>query len=508
MKRCGEAQKAVEMLTELNLWDQATALAAESRISTDMILKRKAQVQQSQNDTMAAANTYEQIGDFSKAIDLLISAQKPELLLAICAKMDHKHTSEFAKCISYFKKNQNVEYAIEAIEKLGDNAQLVKFLVDLKRWDEAFKVCETRPEYQAAIYLPYGYWLASNDRFDDAQAFFLKAGRADEAMRVMNQLLKVALGQECFDDVAFYYWSLAKSIFSEIHTQSPQLSEQDALKLEEAREYADLAELYHSYHKVYKYVQDPFTFSSLEHLFNISKFLIVKLEYRPVPPGISRAYILHTLAKVSKSLKCYRICRFALEKLQALNIPREWQQVVDLSTALIKATPETDSAHMNFNCFQCGYINQPFKAKLDSCSNCLEPFVRSLNMFEPLPLIEFVAAAGIAHNEAIKLINTISSTQAVYKDEALQLQLVLGERQSGYTPIVYDRQALLLLEPHKVMIRNTLKSLTPKFYQLVNSDVRVKQCRSCEYLFSEDEWNYQILIDAKCSFCRAECPAE
>ena len=68
-KRCGHPEKAIEMYTELNMWDFATQVAEETKVSRTDILAKKAQMLEDQKDATAAAATYLDLGEYSKAIN-------------------------------------------------------------------------------------------------------------------------------------------------------------------------------------------------------------------------------------------------------------------------------------------------------------------------------------------------------------------------------------------------------------------------------------------------------
>ena len=176
------------MYTELNLWEYATQLAQEANANTENILKCKAQMQEDRKDILAAATTYEQVGDYAQAIELLGSGNWVDRLIDIVRQVNSCETNLLNRCVYFFRKSNHYDYAAETLKKLGDITSLLKLYTDTHRWDEAFKIADLYPEYHEQIYLPYGHWLAINDRFEEAQIYYVKAGRPEEAIHVLKKL--------------------------------------------------------------------------------------------------------------------------------------------------------------------------------------------------------------------------------------------------------------------------------------------------------------------------------
>ena len=90
-----ENVKAIEMYTELNMWDHATQVAQEKggggEGSTD-ILRKKARMLLKRNELMAAANTYMQIGEYTTAIDIFGPNQWLDNLIEVARKLKKSET--------------------------------------------------------------------------------------------------------------------------------------------------------------------------------------------------------------------------------------------------------------------------------------------------------------------------------------------------------------------------------------------------------------------------------
>ena len=62
---------------------------------------------------------------------------------------------------------------------------------------------------ESMIYLPYADWLSANDKFDEAQEAYKKAGRPDLSLRIIEFLTQNAISEKRYQDAAQYYWLLS-----------------------------------------------------------------------------------------------------------------------------------------------------------------------------------------------------------------------------------------------------------------------------------------------------------
>ncbi|KAJ3091116.1 hypothetical protein HK102_001633 [Quaeritorhiza haematococci] len=407
-KKSGHVQKAIEMYTELNMWEYATQLAQETNLNTADILKRKAQMQQDRNDLLAAATTYVDVGDFMQAIDILGPNGWLDKLIEVARKLNRSETKALSRCVYFFRKHGHHDYAAECLVKMGDMQHLLRLHIELQHWDDAFKLADVHPEFASEIYLPYANWLAMNDRFVEAQLNFKKAGRFDEAFRVLEQLSQNAILEKRFEDGSFYFWMLAMQHLDTIPdaTTADMLTQAQRHALQNFYKYCDLAEVYYAYHHVHRYMDEPFTSHLPESLFNMARFVQNYINNKPTPPGVSKAYVLFALARLSRSLGAFRLARSAYEKLQMLRLPEEWEDQVDLCALTIRTKPSVDREDLSPLCLGCRMVNPLQNPKGNRCINCLEPFVNSFYSFDCLPLVQFTLEPGISDEEAARLIAT------------------------------------------------------------------------------------------------------
>lgn len=488
------------------MWEEATRLAEEIHEDTHDILIRKAQMQSDRKEVLEAASTYEKVGDYAQAIELLGNGGWLDRLMDLVAKLKPEDKKLLLKCIEYFKAEGKQAYALETIQKLGDISVLLAHYVELQEWESAFKIGDTHPEFNEKIYLPYGNWLALNDRFEEAQGYYTKAGRSDEAIRVLKLLAEGSVVQQRFRLAAYYYWCLSKSTISNLSKRS-NISQKDerARPMQVWKEYYDLSELYYAYAQVYRYVEDPFTFSLPTTLLNAAKFVLVKIFNLPTPPGISKSYLYYCLAKISSLVGCNKLSKFAYEKLLTMKLPPKWQDTIDLAVLMIKAKPDVDLDDIIPICTQCSFKNVIFNQKDSACDNCFEPYVHSFYSFQNLPLIRFVPPPSISDIECQNLIDAEPPIEMTIEEFCKNVGGLDRQGNSSYVPLELTRQQLLNCDPNKVFVRHWPSKLIPKEYYLVkSSDTFIVICEACQHFFEEEEWNYQLLMEGQCAFCRTK----
>jgi intraflagellar transport protein 122 len=370
----------------------------------------------------------EEMHDFKAASQMYIAANEPfkavqimgqngwiDDLVDLTRKLTKADSKVLQACAEYFRQSGNHQQAKEMYTKLGDVRAVMQLHVELEKWDEAMKLAERHPEFKNEIYLPYADWLATNDRFDEAQVAYQQAGRPDRSIKMLNQLTHNAVIENRFKDAAYYYWRLGMETAKLIKSPYTKLTEADQRNLERFRECIEKAELYYAYHFVYRYTEEPFTSLLPEPIFNIARYLVCCISKRRLaksisPFGVSEVNIIYALAKQGKHLEAYKLARHAFDKLQALKIPAAWIDQIDLASVTIRARPFSDREDLLPVCYRCSSTNPLLNQHGDSCISCQHVFVRSFVSFENLPVVQFVLADGIEDDEALKLINEDSAT--------------------------------------------------------------------------------------------------
>lgn len=129
------------------------------------------------------------------------------------------------------------------------------------------------------------------------QAYKL-AGKPQDSIKMLLQLTSCATTEHRFQDASYYYWLLSSEHLRFITAASPNnMTEKDREYLAKYRQYLKLADLFYSYHVIYRFVDEPFLFSHPETIFNSAQFILNNLGSSIDTPCISRMHVLLALAK-------------------------------------------------------------------------------------------------------------------------------------------------------------------------------------------------------------------
>jgi intraflagellar transport protein 122 len=441
-KRAGDVEAAIQMYTDLRMWEEAKKLAAASSsegiggVNVNDLMRKQAQYSQESSDYKSAAKMYAAAGEHQKAVELLGSNGAMDELIEVARTLDPKSQGGLLmRCAGYFREHGNHKYAKELYVKTDQVDELMKLHMELHRWDEAFRLAEEHEgKFSNEVFLPYASWLETQDRFVEAQAAYKRAGRPDQALRTLEELTHNAIVENRFKDGSFYYRKLAEEHLAMAYPSAPAaegkngdnlgrddagLAQASSEHLRMHHKYRDLADVYYGYGLIHQASAEPFTSHQPLVLFNVARFLlnVIGLE---TPFKISRVHIMFSLAKQAKTLEAFKLARFAYDKLQQLTIPRGWTDEIDFDLITMQCKPYADKEDLLPICNRCCTTNPLLNVptipgagqgkgkrggQADACVNCNHPFVRSFCSFDTLPLVEFVPAEGINDEEAVKLIH-------------------------------------------------------------------------------------------------------
>uniref|UniRef100_A0A8C6JR45 Intraflagellar transport protein 122 homolog n=1 Tax=Melopsittacus undulatus TaxID=13146 RepID=A0A8C6JR45_MELUD len=516
-RKSGHESLALEMYSDLRMFDHAKDfLGPGDPKDTKMLIKKQADWAKNINEPRAAVEMYLSAGEHMKAIEISGDHGWVDMLIEIARKLDKAEREPLLKCAFYFKKLANPGYAAETYMRVGDLKALVHLHVETHHWEEAFALCEKHPEFKDDVYVPYAQWLAENDRFEEAQKAFHKAGRQREAVQVLEQLTHNAVLESRFNDAAYYYWMLSMQCLDINEQQKTEM-------LQKFHHFQHLAEVYHAYHAIHSYTEEPFSFHLPETLFNISRFLLHSLT-KETPLGISKVNTLFALAKQSKALGAYKLARYAYDKLQGLHIPARFQKSIELGSLTIRSKPFHDSEELVPLCYRCS-TNNPLLNNLGNvCVNCRQPFVFSASSYEVLHLVEFYLEDGITDEEAVALIDLeaprlnkrenkwqetmsgkslrLDDNTDIEDDDPFTAKLSFEQGSSEFVPVVVNRAVLRSMSRRDVLIKRWPKPLRWQYYRSLLPDASITMCPSCFQMFHTEDYELLVLQHNCCPFCR------
>uniref|UniRef100_A0A8C2J719 Intraflagellar transport protein 122 homolog n=1 Tax=Cyprinus carpio TaxID=7962 RepID=A0A8C2J719_CYPCA len=507
-----ENTEKISFYLSKNVFVMKDFLGSADPKDTKLLMKKQADWAKNSKEPRAAADMYLTAGEHMKAIEIIGEHGWMDMLIDLARKLDKAEREPLSRCAVFFKKFNHHGYAAEIYNKMGDLKALVQLHVDARHWDEAFSLVEKHSQFRDDVYVPYAQWLAEHDRFEEAQRAFHKAGRQAEAVRVLEQLTHNAVVESRFNDASYYYWMLSMQCLDIARDNTEKKEEM----LKKFHSFQHLAELYHVYHSVHRYMSEPFSSNMPEILFNISRFLFHNLT-RDAPMGISKVDTLYALAKQSKLLGAYKVARHAFEKLQGLKIPSRYQDSMELSCLTVRSKPYRDSEDLIPMCYRCSTNNPLLNNQGNSCINCRQPFIYSASSYEVLPLVEFYLEDDISDEEAVSLIDlevprvqTNSKSQCLRMDDGTEdpeddpFTAKLSFEQGGraFVPVLVNRAVLRSMSRRDVLIKRWPRPLSWQYYRSLLPDVSITMCPSCFQMFHSEDYELLVLQHNCCPYCR------
>uniref|UniRef100_A0A061R9P9 Intraflagellar transport protein 122 n=1 Tax=Tetraselmis sp. GSL018 TaxID=582737 RepID=A0A061R9P9_9CHLO len=523
--KAGAIEKAMEMFGDLKQFEAAKRWAEEyakekgDSTQVEDLINRQAEWSEEVNDFEAAADMYIKAKKFDRAIAIIGRHGWYAKLAEIVTMLQATDTKALQMCAQIFRKGGQHELAKEVYIKLQDHRSLIQLHVEHGRWDDAFLLLKTHPEFKDEVYLPRAQWLAAHDMFDEARVAFREAGRPDRAIRMLEQLTHNAVLESRFSDAAHYYFLLAMENLQDVKSPPSSMVYSDRRAFQRFQDCYDKCEIYYAYELIYRASSDAFSSIYAGTLFNAARFLLMRLMNREAPMGVSMVKLVHMLAKQSEVMEAYKLARFAYDKLQGLRVSPEWQSDIDLSIVLVRAKPFSDKDEMLPVCWRCGTTNALLNPQGDFCFNCGSAFHRSFLTFEHLPLVEFELEDGIGDAEAISLLEQepgehgspkpkskprhddnnadVLQLDTVDQDVMAQMEMMedpwQGQMMIPNQPIRANRHMLKNIHRSEVIIRmwpNTL--ISHQYFRIMDPDMPA--CIGpCGHFYEQDEYEMAAL---------------
>ncbi|PAV77093.1 hypothetical protein WR25_12873 [Diploscapter pachys] len=475
----GYENKAMELFTDLKMFDEAQEIMSTATGETQkMLMRKRADWAKNSNQPKVAAEMLIASGDYDKAVDLIADNDWMDLAINVMRKLDRSDLDTLRKLANYFIQKNDYSLAAKIYTSINDIKSMVDMHVNAGHWTDAFALADHYPKYVEDVYIPYARHLAEQDRFDEAQRAYHKAGRDQEALWVLEQLTSNAVNEKRYADAGYYNWMLANQ-YMERAQDKPDL-------ISKYRECIKLADIYYAYHQVFLFCNQPFTSLSLETLLNTARFL----SFQPSIGYISRVMVYFAIARIGRDLGAYKLCRDALDKLTQLKVPTRLQRSVDIMTITIRAKPFTDSEDLLPMCYRCG-LNNPMTSEL-TCVHCKTPFIFCYSTFDILPLVEFYISDDISKEEVLELIDA----EPPLSDSIFNP--FHGKKKEA--KVILDKDGLSRLERGHVIILD--QPLMTRYLFNVMPTISIAKCPTCFKLFSADDYEMAVLQKNQCPYCR------
>uniref|UniRef100_A0A8D8X4M2 Intraflagellar transport protein 122 homolog n=1 Tax=Cacopsylla melanoneura TaxID=428564 RepID=A0A8D8X4M2_9HEMI len=489
-----QGHKAVTMYSDLRMFDLAQEyLGAESKnVDQKLLLKKKAEWAENINDPKTAAEMYLTAGAFDKVIGIYSQQGWDEKLVHLARQMAKTEITHLSSIAANLEALHKFDEAGEIYVKLGQQEKIIKLHAAAGKWSEALDLATGN--LKAEIYLEHAQWLAERDQFLQAQQAFHNAGKTQESLKVLTQMIDNSINETRYQDTSYYYWLLANQYVS--------------IDLAQSQLYNQLANIYYCYNIVHKYCQDPFTSYKPDVLFNVSRyalFEIKSIKSKRLLKGISQFSILHTLIKQAKLLGANKFANQMLEKLSKLYCTSaNLRDTVDMSIMNMKAKEYHDEEHILIICYSCS-THIPLNSPVATCINCKQSFVYSFCTFEVLPLVEFQVRKS--EGEVTNMKQSSEWTQEIEDNyQTLQIQS-LGDpdpfiAMEGSGMVQVDEETLAQMEPGTVVICKWPSPLQYRYYRNLLPEFPVLSCESCFRMYHKEDFEMEKIQRGVCPFCR------
>lgn len=233
------------------------------------------------------------------------------------------------KLVASHLRRLKAPLAAEIYRKLGEEAEVVQLQVEARDWPEAFRIAENLPQVLSSVYLQHAQWLAESDEFIAAHQAYVRAGKPQEATKLLKNLADCAISEARFSDASYYTWLRAKQII-QLMENEPVVHTNIEAEIAEFFNLQKMATIYYAYNSLHSYLREPFTSHPPLTLFNKSRFVLNQIEKSLPPKGVSMFTLLYTLSKQCKVLGANKLNFQVNNKLQTLKPPFGLQEQVDV----------------------------------------------------------------------------------------------------------------------------------------------------------------------------------
>nr|CCA20383.1 PREDICTED: similar to WD repeat domain 10 isoform 2 putative [Albugo laibachii Nc14] len=547
-----EPQKAIQLFSEMRMWDQAKRFAGESKLLDVKDLAEKQAIwAQELQDWRAAAELYVASGNLTRAVDIMSERGWFDEMMRVLSDCDIVRDRDvFAKCAERLLQSKRFALAKDLFMRIDDVDALLRTHLRLEEWEEAIRVLEKhkdRIHNAQDVLVPYAEWLIVQDRFQDALDAYTKAHRQDKCVHLLQQLVVNAVEEKRFRDASYFHWRLADQKLMAI--QKEATSEEEHALITSAMEHETLSEIYFAYEMIFAFTNEPFTEYMPESLFHAAIFLLNKATKSMQQfPSVSLGNILYTLGHYAIQLEAFKLARHIFDRLLSLQLRPEWILYVEIASMTLETKPFADKEEL----FPVDYRSSTTIPLLntngngDVSSHSGHPFIRSFVSFETLPLVEFKPQVrsplnisrshshsffqpGISDHDAeiyihefpetreepSRDINSISfeEKEAIPIDlfeKALQRQAIASHgKRASYRILQLDQETLRSLHPTDIfIIKYPTKALPYRYFRNMIPEIHLILCSHCRRFFHEEDFELVLLQRGECPCCRHTNPSK
>ncbi|KAF8375552.1 daf-10 [Pristionchus pacificus] len=489
-KKHGYEHEAMQLFTDLRMFDDAQALMHSTTGETQKsLIRKRANWARDSNEPRLAAEMFIASGDYEKAVNLLIEYDWIDVAIIMMGKLDRNDKDLFLKLGDYLTSKKEYGMATSIYTQLNEMKRLVHMHINANNWNDAFAIANRYPGLSEYVYLEYGRYLAQNDQFEEATQAFHKAGSDSEAYQVIESLATNSVMEGRFTDAAYFYWQQAKQFAERAHRQN------DSKYLMKSTEIMKMAEVYYAYDGINLAHNQLFTPLMSESLLHKARFIAA---YPKVLKNISMGIVYFFIANVAQEVGAFKLARKGLEKIKSLYVHSNMQRAIDVATLKIRSKRISDDPSLNPKCFVCNLTNGLDGGSI--CIHCGTETIYCFSSFENLPVVEFFVDEGISEEEAEILIES--------EPPLTQNPLNPFEKLKRGEKARLDRDKLSQLDGSCVLISNRIGSFPIRYFFNVIPSISVSICPQCNHMFHSDDYEMCLLSTGTCPFCRYRRPTK
>ncbi|ETO24654.1 hypothetical protein RFI_12502 [Reticulomyxa filosa] len=432
-----------------------------------------------------------------QALQTEVMAVKWDLALGsrVAEKLEKIGNFKLAKTIAC--QIGNYEKAISILMQQNEHNEALQLIREIhNNSTTSAKGNDTRNISEGALFVYYK-WLAINGRLEQVlDAFgYDNISNNTRLMDLLFSMTQDALTSKRYLSASYLYWLRCKTKCIHERTNCCQ-------------SWLRCSQVLYAYFAIDEYLSSPRTHylhSSIIVLLNAAHFILSNWHLLPkeISKSIDYVSVLYVLAKQCVALSAFKMLHQVLSKLYHFTLSSERRQDIEYMTLVSRTKKKTcdvnNENEVTVICPRCSFDNLGhcfFQQHNDICFNCKHPYVRCMVSFTVLPLVEFLIAENITHEQALHCLKTGNKSDTDSADMFYQQMMT-----SPKNPIIADLDVLAQIPAQQVFV---IQSATnpPKYYRCIILDARIVLCHNCFQFFDTSKCELGIgNVGSKCPFC-------